>query len=353
VKPQEIKSLTSLRFFAALHVVLFHNIHFLGTDISYLSGPIKSAIEHGDSGVSFFFILSGFILTYVYRQDDRKIRFREFMKARVSRIYPLYFLGFLLDIPRGLSYFYSKYGNFGLKKASFSGLVHLLMLQSWHPRLTPVWNFPAWSISTEMFFYLCFPFFSKLRIRASTILLCYFVPLFIFGALVFFGFDTSDSSFSVLWRSFPVLRVGEFILGIMLAKLHQTSARFKNASLYFWISNVMAISLICINIPIPHQIYSQLVLIPFFSIMIMTMASQQVKGIGILQSKVFVFLGGASYAMYILHIAIVPYLRNLLELFDLTSGLSFTLGYLGILITVSCLAYQYVEIPLQKIIRDF
>jgi len=64
----QISILTGIRFFAAFHVVLYHNLFLFGEEaIESIPSLIYSFIQKGEAAVSFFFILSGFILTYVYR----------------------------------------------------------------------------------------------------------------------------------------------------------------------------------------------------------------------------------------------------------------------------------------------
>src|SRR3954470_9302060 len=93
-----LRALTGIRFFAAFHVLLLH------TTLRYLGhAPIwvQNIVGSGYVGVSLFFILSGFILTYSYSPDGHAdvTRKREFWAARFARIYPVYALGLLLAGP--------------------------------------------------------------------------------------------------------------------------------------------------------------------------------------------------------------------------------------------------------------
>src|SRR5579875_2310310 len=91
----EIPALTSLRFFAALWVVLFH-IRELGL---WPGGPLpyRALVRVGYLGVSFFFVLSGFILVYVYA--GRHIPKGRFWQARFARVYPAYLFSLLIFLP--------------------------------------------------------------------------------------------------------------------------------------------------------------------------------------------------------------------------------------------------------------
>ena len=126
-------------------------------------------------GVPFFLILSGFILSYSYLGQ---LRFggerRRFWEARFCRVYPVYLLSLLIDWPIR-----------GQMTAGFTIAV-LTATQAWNPAngLAQMWNFPAWTLSVEAFFYLCFPLLlpacAKLQRRiqiACIALLCLVIAL--------------------------------------------------------------------------------------------------------------------------------------------------------------------------------
>ena len=99
-RPEKIHALTSLRFFAAFYVVCFHSL-WNGTFLPSLhrNSYLGKLIHLGYSQVSFFFLLSGYILAFVYLRDNRPIAARKFFLARFARIYPLLFLALLADTP--------------------------------------------------------------------------------------------------------------------------------------------------------------------------------------------------------------------------------------------------------------
>lgn len=147
-----IKSLTSLRFFFALAVFLHHY-------------SVKGAVifENGFIGVSFFFILSGFILSYSYKDRlfSGNISKWDFYVARFARIYPLHLLTFLMFITL-LVY----NNNLPDWKVLFS---NLFLFQSWIPFKHYYFsvNEPSWSISCEAFFYAVFPALLYFFMRGS------------------------------------------------------------------------------------------------------------------------------------------------------------------------------------------
>src|SRR5437762_13137509 len=96
------KPLTSLRFFAAMHVLAFHN-HL--DALMDLPAGIRNIIRTGYVSVSLFFVLSGFILAYTYHgvREDASLYRRSFWVARLARLYPVYLVGLLLAAPFAVS----------------------------------------------------------------------------------------------------------------------------------------------------------------------------------------------------------------------------------------------------------
>src|SRR5579864_3761830 len=91
----EIKPLTSLRFIAALLVFLHHY-----SMIPYGTMPTslwETIMVEGHLGVTIFFVLSGFLITYRYFTEPwgERLNMRQYLVKRVARIYPLYY--FLLS----------------------------------------------------------------------------------------------------------------------------------------------------------------------------------------------------------------------------------------------------------------
>lgn len=98
-RPAPIPSLTGIRFFAALAVLMFHSgaTYFDRAGIPY---PVAQLLHNGYLGVSLFFVLSGFILTYAHQDDRIDGRFLGvFYVARFARIYPVYLFALVLALP--------------------------------------------------------------------------------------------------------------------------------------------------------------------------------------------------------------------------------------------------------------
>jgi peptidoglycan/LPS O-acetylase OafA/YrhL len=137
---RKLDQLTSLRFFAAMMIVLHHAPGYFG---------IQAMPFNLGQGVSFFFVLSGFILTYVYPKLARPADIRRFWRARVARVWPAHVAALALG---AVLVGYPAWDPYTLA-------ANLAMLQSWLPvsKYYFSYNSVSWSISTEFFFYLAFP----------------------------------------------------------------------------------------------------------------------------------------------------------------------------------------------------
>ena len=147
---EKIDSLTSLRFFAAAMIVLGHSHRLFGS--MELANTFSLA-----QGVSFFFVLSGFILAYNYPTLVSRGEIGAFFKARFARIWPAHIAAIFLMVWLTSDL---NVGGLNRSQAVFAGLVNVLLLQSIVPfkDVFLAFNGVSWSISTEAFFYLAFPF---------------------------------------------------------------------------------------------------------------------------------------------------------------------------------------------------
>jgi peptidoglycan/LPS O-acetylase OafA/YrhL len=211
-KPVSLDALTGLRFVAAMLVVLVHGFKFAQGYTSI--GPLAS------NAVTFFFVLSGFILTYVYHERLANTGVLKFYWARFARIWPLHIfcLAAMLWVQGYI---------FGDRVLPLDGKLaaHLCLLQSWFPidNLPMQFNGPAWSISTEFGFYLLFPILLLLITKRPLVLLVSSI-VFLVASLNVFDVARSNGLIELIpARSIvyvnPLVRVFDFIAGMFVATL--------------------------------------------------------------------------------------------------------------------------------------
>lgn len=306
----QIKPLTSMRFLFCLMVFFSHLTFLSKSDSKTIQTISKNIFDEGYIGVSFFFILSGFVLSYNYwdKFKSKTITSKEFYVARFARIYPLHLLTFLASVPLLLKSILSK----PLLYLALS-LVHLSLLQSFVPVKTVYFNFnsPAWSISDEMFFYLLTPFlfgaliFLKAKHNIFTSLIVLFV--IVLTGMVFLPEKYQHAIFYV----HPFTRVLDFILGIFIFLAYQ-KFDLNNLSkpLMSWLE-VSSITLFLIffayhnHIP---QVYRFSVYYWIPTIFVLLVFSFQKGAVSrILSHNKLLYLGEISFGFYMIHILVIRY----------------------------------------------
>lgn len=159
--PEQLKALTSLRFFAALWVVVFAYWPNLA------AGAAPMFVQKGSLGVELFFVLSGFILCHVYLPafEDARFRYGKFIWARVARVYPLHLATLAgIGVLAGAAMLAGISVGHGI--LSWDTLpANVLMIHAWGFTAEAGWNHPSWSISAEWFAYLSFPLFAWLAVK--------------------------------------------------------------------------------------------------------------------------------------------------------------------------------------------
>src|SRR5882762_4875863 len=224
----ELSGLTGIRFYAALPVYLAHVTMIPGME--GLSGG-SLFFDVGVGSVTFFFVLSGFILTYNYadmfRDGVSGTGYKRFVWDRLTKIYPVHLLTLLLVLPIAAL---SPHQPLDWRAVPF----HLLLLQCFWPSSTPAFakylNVPSWSISCEWFFYLLAPvatFFALGNRRR-------WVPVVVVmgyacGLGLFLWHGQSDEVRLYFVSRFAPSRFVEFLLGVFSARVFLTSSGQKLA----------------------------------------------------------------------------------------------------------------------------
>jgi peptidoglycan/LPS O-acetylase OafA/YrhL len=166
-----LRLLTWLRAFACGAILVYHcRFDMLQSTLQSMPSVAKTLADLGYCGVPFFFVLSGFILIYVYSDTVWNRRgIRRFYVSRFARIAPAYYLSLILAFP----VFLSAWPRTATHSIISALLCTPVFMQSWLPTDPLLWNGPGWSLSVEVGFYLLFPFLAALilRFRLSAVFL--------------------------------------------------------------------------------------------------------------------------------------------------------------------------------------
>jgi peptidoglycan/LPS O-acetylase OafA/YrhL len=288
-----IKPLTSIRFFAAMIVIMYHSGSGFINTLPNAPTSLKSFLLNGYVGVPFFFLLSGFILhlTYRGRLIDRKSLWN-FAVARFARIYPVYLLAIVVMVP-----FVSPFQG-------WRDVPQFFGLQWWVTSPNPfstMWNGPSWTVSVEIFFYFCFPFLSamagRLRCRSIAIMI---------GAILAVCLITGSPSFWCLrpanfdwlrWVPTPIVRLPEFLLGVLVSELH-LRREGRPFPIPAWLPPAAAVAIMCVS----HDQWVGTAVTFLAALAVVAIAgSPTTRFTHFLQHRWLVLMGAASYSLYLLH----------------------------------------------------
>jgi peptidoglycan/LPS O-acetylase OafA/YrhL len=357
--------LTGVRFLAAFHVVLFHTLEW-----RYWSpGPMRMLASSGGAAVSFFFILSGFILTYTYaRPGAPAIAIRPYYAARFARVYPVYALGLLVSAPL----FIAEHVAAGkVPQMLVKAVTAATLTQSYVPRLVLAWNGPGWSLSAESFFYVLFPsmavLVTKLTWRAALYwivaiwLVIISVPL-AYSVIQPDGLTKLEVWNFVFWANLvrynPFVRLPEFVLGMLLGRIHTVQQREDFSLLRTrGFPEAVAIAIVLgLALRTEHQylFIHNGGLAPLFCILILALSEGRGPLVRLLSCRPLLLLGEASYALYILHDPISHLVRRLVG--DSALGWIGTWSFAAVIglasIAVSLLTVKHFEEPMRKRLRS-
>ena len=394
-RPQ-LNALTSVRFFAALHVVFYHafrrNIQHWAENAAKPShhGSVWAVItfglrcldtlaSNGGASVALFFILSGFILAYSYTNPAGELTTTpgRFWIARFARVYPTYLLGILAIAYFEISENSANWIEIG--RLTRSGLLNVLMLQSWFPPDATTWNGPGWSLCVEAFFYLLFPWLATKLFRRmnrgglQAVLTMSLAATGVIGIvtwlLVQYVFKTSIYSdwTSIISIEMPLFRFPEFIAGIALGRLFMlrcgtgktpADCRFSNPAEFAFaaVPVLIVVSLCQPNVGLWSGLHRGVEVILFsallYGLAVMDVSDRPYKRL--LNVAPLVFLGEASYALYILHMPVIRWFRLIparawesmaahSRLFD--AGVIACIAYLVVAIGLASLTFKFLETP--------
>ena len=390
-----IHSLTGLRFIAAISVVLGH-YGVLVFDFPY---KVDILVEQSRAGVSLFFILSGFILFYNYHdwfQTGVKTKqFWQFTKARFARVYPMHVVALLINTPIVLHILFTKPAQ---AKQLYSDLftAPFIVIGSWFANLflvqiyLPVesfgnlWNPPAWSIATELVFYMFFPFFVTYIFRQfhnTTSLLFFALRLFVIETVAFLvmilviSLWTSKVNFpdfvDLIPYRIPFFRIWEFFIGCVLGAVFVRDLQQVESHLLVrqlrdtkWRNLVLALTLICLLILAASSIQNPDVPLanlrrvlhwyvpytPLLALMIITLAFGRTFVSPVLEHPWMLLLGEASYSLYITHFTTVIAL-NQAKAQGAEIGIVWVVMSILLCILASIGFLKFVEMPARRAIR--
>ncbi len=357
-RPDRLDALTSIRFVFSLMVV---GTHFSGYHPDAVPGWIGPL---GNIAVSWFFILSGFILAYNFpRLGGGRLKLK-FIISRFFRLFSVQALTIMLS----LYLFPSGWGI--VQSYALYFYQALTMTQSWTaiPFASQVFNVPAWSISDEWFFYLFFPVLIQaswpwrlaVGAVAASASICGMTALGCWAGQAAFqaGGDSFHPTCYMLAIYWPPIRLLEFIIGIAMCEMTVKIRQRPFAGVKQVIVTAMCLVLF-INIDHIVKSIDSSFIFGFFATWILSAA----VGAGLIFSfalpgplavglsmPFLVFLGEISFSVYMTHMLVLRYISETL----IGSNSSIYIQFLGMYLVVTMLSavvYMIVETPSRKLVK--
>jgi peptidoglycan/LPS O-acetylase OafA/YrhL len=358
----QLSSLTPLLGVAALWVVIFHFCWHIPT---IHPERYTGAVYKGYLAVDVFFVLSGFVITHVYKDGfARRVtawRYRNFLKARVARLYPLHVAVLLLFVATAIAERAATYalnGSFDpiplVGERSLSGFfANLVMLQGlWARQLS--WNDPAWSISLEFLAYLLFPLLFPVLWRARRVGKAA-IGCLLLAVLVWLAYCTGD--YFNQWNGpYAILRcLTEFLVGSLLYSVYQ-SGLF--APVLASDGALLAVALLLGALL--HIAAPDLGIIALFPLLILAAVRNTGHCARLLNSAPLLWLGDISYSLYLLHwfvLFLVTEAMRLLPGIDLGrlplgTSLSLMAMMIGVSLALATLSFRFIEVTGRRWLRE-
>lgn len=341
--------ITFTRFIAAVAIVI---LHFGESVYPFNKHVLNPFIAHINLGVSYFFILSGFVMIIAYyNRQNPQVSSTGYYINRVARIFPLYlFALFLVVIQYAASGYEIKWQDVVLGS---------LGIHAWYPPSSFTLNFPGWSLSVELFFYALFPlllnrFYSTFSLRKVALIvgvIWLLSQVFINAALVspFYKGELTNSYFFLFY--FPLLHLNQFLVGNLagLYVMQLTKGTSRNYDLLILSILLLFLALVKADL---HITYHNGLLAVLFVPLIVLITLNRGYITQLFSKKAFVFLGEISFGIYILQYPVYLFCIRVFESAGIQSKSLIFYLYLLILLLVSAICYRLIEVPARNKIKE-
>ncbi|MEU2335336.1 acyltransferase [Streptomyces sp. NPDC006654] len=335
-----LPSLTGLRWMAALLVfgLHVHNFRYFGGTGGRL---MTWGFEAGASGVSFFFILSGFVLMWSARPEDRAPRF---WWRRVARIYPVHLVTVVLALVMAFTLPRQP------RPTLAQGLADVFLVHSWWRPWWQTLDPVSWSLACEAFFYAAFPLLAlvlrRLGGRGATVLAALSVL-----AVLALAWTDAHHWWDQPIGSFPAARLPEFVLGAAVARL-VLLGRWRGPGLEA--SLALAVIGYFLVPQVTDDYAATACTVMGFAVLIPAAAQADLRGLpSMWRRRRLVRLGELSFAFYMVHLLVLRAGTQLLGVrprFDLLTGTAAALVAFTVSLGLSWLLYEGVEGPARRLL---
>lgn len=344
-----LPGLNGLRAIAALAVVFSHttlalgefglNDKILGTNRD--GGP--SSLSLAGNGVTLFFTLSGFLITYLILKEKEAgpIKVKDFYMRRILRIWPLYYLYLLLCLATIL------FLNEPLQASSIPFYVFLAaniptIIGTSIPLLAHYW-----SLGVEEQFYLFFPQLAKQSNKKLLNVSLIIISLFLFAKMIFWFIDRKYG-IALPYSAITTLRFHTMLIGVVGAILYYyKNQKFLAFTTHKLMQAIAWLSILLLGVNkfhVPSVITAELVAL--ISVILIMGQITKKNYLFNLENKIFDFIGKISFGIYVIHPIIIFYLSKATQQFSNNSIADYIFVYLSVFsltLFVSWASYEFYE----------
>jgi peptidoglycan/LPS O-acetylase OafA/YrhL len=340
----KLNHLTFTRFLAAIAIVIFH-YNLKSWPFTHIK--LYHIFRNANICVSFFFVLSGFVMIIAYgRNKEKVIETSKYYLNRVARIFPVYIFALLLSsLNRG----------FLVNIKAF--VLDVFLIQAWFPNYVLKVNSPGWSLSVELLFYFLFPLMfnywyrkANLKIIAIVIVGFWIVSQIVSNYLYQSSFYQGPLSTSNRFLYyFPLLHVNEFLVGNLVGFVYLTY-RYHDRNLDIPVILTMGLVLFALTFSSSLIIQNGMGCVLFAPlVLLLSMNTGYITKL--FSHRFFIFLGEISYSIYILQFPILSYSNSLFKRLHIVDVNLLFYGYLVILILLSSACFHFIEVPARNYIK--
>lgn len=350
-RKHRLPTLTGMRFLAAFLVFLCHASFQGFLSDAELQGTLQEwLLKAGWAGVQFFFILSGFVLTWAAKPGDTVTAF---WRRRAAKLYPTNLVTCALAVILLLL-------SGGVLTAERL-VPNLLLVQSWVPDYAAFdgMNPPSWSLCCEVFFYALFPALLKL-INKIPVAKLWWAAGGVFSLMLLVPSAATAlprtpmladiAPFPQFWfvYAFPVTRVADFVLGILLARI-VLNGRWIRVNLLSAAAVALASYVVTVNAPILYSMTVTMA-IGLFLVVGAGAATDVAQRPSLLRGRRMLWLGEVSFAFYMVHVLVLTYGHKALGggTWDLPGALLICAALFASTLAAAAGLYRFVERPAMK-----
>ena len=345
VEKQHFKSLTGIRAIAAF-MVFFHHYN-PSTKDSSIGKIMYNFFNEFHIGVTIFFVLSGFLITYRYYEEEN-LNLKRYFINRFSRIYPIYFILTTLTF----LFFYLTNNVFSVKEF----LYNITFIRGFFDDLKFTGIAQGWSLTVEETFYLLAPILFLL-VKKNKFFIIILPVLFISFGLLLVSFSETNFPDGFMKTNYFLFtytffgRCIEFFAGMILALYlikgkPKPNLKITNFGIFFIFFMLVVLSVINKE---QHEVYSSIlinnVLLPIVGIapLFYGLISEKSYFKTVLEANFFQILGKSSYVFYLIHMGFMINVLNKIS--------TNTLFHFISLVLISIVLYLFIEHPLNKYLR--